>query len=115
VDEINRGRNIWRPVELKTRRELARAWLTWGLPDRCATNAKELAAKSSLLGKALSYNNPSATDAPAPAPPPMAPDTPASDAPAPGTPAVDAPKTDAPPTAAPTSDAPVSTSPPPGV
>ena len=87
VDEINRGRNIWRPVELKTRRELARAWLTWALPDRCASNAKELAASSSLLGKALKYNNPSATDAPAPPAPDPAPEAPAPASTAPSPPA----------------------------
>jgi hypothetical protein len=54
---------------MKTHRELARAWLTWALPDRCASNAKELAASSALLGQALKYNNPSAMDAPAPPPP----------------------------------------------
>lgn len=74
VEAINQGREIWRPAEMKTRRELARAWLSWALPDRCASNARELAAKSALLGKALSYNNPSATDAPAPPPPDPAPD-----------------------------------------
>jgi hypothetical protein len=77
VADIDQGRSIWRPAELKTRRELARAWLTWALPDRCATNAKELAVSSSLLGKALKYNNPSATDAPAPPAPEPAPDAPA--------------------------------------
>jgi hypothetical protein len=75
VAMINQGRGIWRPAEMKTRRELARAWLTWALPDRCAANARELTVRSSLLGKALKYNNPSATDAPAPPAPPMAPDT----------------------------------------
>lgn len=77
VEAINLGRSIWRPAELKTRRELARAWLSWALPDRCDSNARELSAKSALLGKALKYDNPSATDAPAPPAPPTA-DTPAS-------------------------------------
>lgn len=77
VEAINLGRSIWRPAELKTRRELARAWLSWALPDRCDSNARELSAKSALLGKALKYDNPSATDAPAPPPP-----TPAADEPA---------------------------------
>lgn len=76
IEAINIGRGIWRPAEMKTRRELARAWLTWALPDRCASNARELIAKSALLGKALSYNNPSATDAPAPPPPAPASDSP---------------------------------------
>jgi len=63
---IQLGQSIWRPAESKTRRELARAWLSWGLPDRCDSNARTLAAKASVLGKALSYNT-----APA-APPPVA-------------------------------------------
>jgi hypothetical protein len=75
VEAINQGRGIWRPAELKTQRELARAWLTWALPDRCDSNAKELAASSALLGQALKYNNPSAVDAPAPAAPEPAADT----------------------------------------
>jgi hypothetical protein len=50
------GRMIWSVVEAKTHRELARAWLTWGLPDRCDSVPRQLAARSLLLGKALSYN-----------------------------------------------------------
>ena len=69
VESINQGRAIWRPAEMKTHRELARAWLTWALPDRCASNAKALITKSALLGQALNYNNPSAMDAAAPPPP----------------------------------------------
>ena len=71
---INQGRAIWRPVEMQAKRKLADAWLTWTLPDRCDTNAKALIAKSAILGQALKYNAPSATDAPAPAPPDSAPD-----------------------------------------
>ena len=108
VEAINKGRSIWHPAEAKTRRELARAWLSWALPDRCDANARELTAKSALLGKALNYNNPSATDAPAPTdtPPPAA-DTPPppADAPAPASP---------PPEAAPTAP-PDSTPPPSGL
>jgi hypothetical protein len=73
------GRSIWAPAEQHTRRELARAWLSWALPDRCDSNARELKAKSDLLGQVLKYNVPSATSSPrapvsttdeAPAPPP---------------------------------------------
>jgi hypothetical protein len=64
---VKMGRAIWTPAEEKTRRELARAWLSWALPDRCDSNAHELAAKSALLGKALKYNTTSATDAAPPA------------------------------------------------
>jgi len=73
VQAISQGRAIWQPAEMKTRRELARAWLTWALPDRCASNAKELASSSALLGQALKYNNPSAMDAPSTPPPAQAP------------------------------------------
>jgi hypothetical protein len=64
---VSLGRGIWGPAETHTRRELARAWLSWALPDRCDTNARELAARSKLLGEALKYNGPSATESP-PAP-----------------------------------------------
>src|SRR5581483_5310853 len=53
---LRQGRSIWSIVETKTPRELARAWLTWGLPDRCDSVPRQLAAKSLLLGKALRYN-----------------------------------------------------------
>lgn len=72
VQAVKMGRAIWSPAEEKTRRELARAWLSWALPDRCDSNAHELAAKSALLGQVLKYNTTSATDAP-PAGPSSAP------------------------------------------
>ena len=72
---IKLGRSIWIPAEEKTHRELARAWLSWGLPDACDTRARQLAARSSVLGEALKFNNPDAAPAPAPdaATPPPAP------------------------------------------
>ncbi len=68
---IKGGRAIWSPVETKTNRELARAWLSWGLPDRCDSNARELAASSAVLGQALKYNAPE--EAPPPAETPATP------------------------------------------
>jgi hypothetical protein len=70
---ITQGQSIWRPAETKTRRELARAWLSWGMPDKCDSTARELAASSALLGKALTYNNAPGPDAPTTPPPPPAP------------------------------------------
>ena len=64
LDALHRGQAIWSVAETKSERELARAWLLWALPDRCASNAKELTARSLLLGRALKYN----ADAPAPTP-----------------------------------------------
>jgi hypothetical protein len=73
---IQQGRAIWSVAETKTSRELARAWLSWALPDRCDSNARELTQRSILFGKALNYNNaptpPPQTD-PAPSTPPPTP------------------------------------------
>ena len=72
---------------------LAQMWMSWSPPGDCEKRAKTLELKSSILGKALSYNNAAATtptpaaETPAPAaeaPPAPAPETPA---PAPETPA----------------------------
>lgn len=83
VAALELGRSIWRPVEEKSRRELARAWLSWGLPDRCDSNARTLSAKSALLGQALKYNETSATEAPPTTQSPAPTLTPADPAPTP--------------------------------
>ncbi|HEX7759055.1 MAG TPA: hypothetical protein VF459_06115, partial [Caulobacteraceae bacterium] len=62
---IRAGQAIWRPAEARTRRELARAWMSWGMPDQCDVNAKALLARSTVLGKALSFNNAKAANRPA--------------------------------------------------
>jgi hypothetical protein len=64
-EAVKTGRAIWAPAEGKTERELARAWLTWGLPDKCDSTARQLAASSALLGQALKYNAGDETPAPA--------------------------------------------------
>jgi len=66
VSAMRRGREIWSLAEAKTSRELARAWLSWDLPDRCDSNARELATRSIILGKALKYNANDKTALPAP-------------------------------------------------
>ncbi len=80
VDAVKKGRSIWGPAETKTNRELARAWLSWGLPDKCDSTARNLTANAAVLGAALKYNTPApeaprATPAPADATPPTAPPT----------------------------------------
>jgi hypothetical protein len=57
VAAMRQGEGIWAVAEAKTHRELARAWLSWAMPDRCDSNARELIKRSAILGKALSYNN----------------------------------------------------------
>lgn len=70
VVALKQGRAIWSVAETKPRRELARAWMLWALPDRCDSNAKELTQRSLLFGRALNYNNaPAQTPAPPPAQP----------------------------------------------
>jgi hypothetical protein len=84
ADALKHGQAIWSPAETKTHRELARAWLSWALPDRCDSVARTLAANSALLGQALKYNTPPPQTPPAPDAAPPAPDVtpaPASDAP----------------------------------
>jgi hypothetical protein len=68
VDAVRAGRGIWAVAEQGTRRELARAWLSWAMPDRCDANARQLAANSALLGQVLKYNAAPSPDAP-PTPP----------------------------------------------
>jgi hypothetical protein len=105
---IKQGRAIWSVAESKPRRELARAWMLWALPDRCDSNAKELTQRSILFGKALNYNNqPAATPAPtdqapqtppsadAAAPPPAAAEPPAQASPTTDTNVPASPATDA--------------------
>ena len=77
TEAIKLGRGIWAPVEGKSQRELARAWLSWGLPDRCDSTAKSLIASSAVLGQALQYNVAPPPAAPAEAPPASAPPAPA--------------------------------------
>ncbi|MEO8812578.1 MAG: hypothetical protein ABI376_06680 [Caulobacteraceae bacterium] len=84
AEAIRQGQAIWHPAEEKPRRALARAWLSWALPDRCDTTARGLAARSALLGKALKYND-AAPAAPTPPenPAARAPEAPATQPPTP--------------------------------
>ena len=55
VAAIKLGRSVWAPVKSKTTRELARAWMTWALPDKCDATARDLASRSALLGQAMKH------------------------------------------------------------
>jgi hypothetical protein len=70
VAAMRQGRGIWSVVEAKTSRELARAWLSWALPDRCDSNARELATRSIVFGKVLKYNANDKSSPPPPGPEP---------------------------------------------
>ena len=87
VAAINMGRSIWDPAKAQPRRQLAHAWLMWGLPNRCESTAKALKTRATLLGQALAIGAPK-VDEPerhAPAPPPPEPVA----APAPANPSID--------------------------
>jgi hypothetical protein len=86
--QIKRGSAIWQGADSVDKARLAQMWMSWSPPGDCEKRAKTLELKSSILGKALSYNNAAATtptptaEAPAPvaetaAPPAPAPETPA--------------------------------------
>jgi len=90
VASMNDGRHIWSVAEAKQRRDLARAWMMWALPDRCDSNARELAQRSTLMGATLRYNQ----GGDAPAAPTPAPSAPAPDAAPPAAPDAAAPPAD---------------------
>ncbi len=75
VRAMNLGRSIWDPAKQQPRRQLAHAWLMWGLPNRCESTAKTLKTRATLLGQALAVGAPK-VDGPehteAPPPPPAA-------------------------------------------
>ena len=88
VAAIRKGEATWTGSKFADPKFLAREWMSWGLPDRCATTAQSLEAKSALLGQAISYNmqaetpaaeNPATEEAPA-EPAPEAAAEPAADA-----------------------------------
>ena len=111
VASMNDGRHIWSVAEAKPRRELARAWMMWALPDACDGNARELAQRSVLMGATLRYNHGDdagqGEQAPAPPQPAPAPDAAHDAAPAPDAAAPPASEAAAPPPAdQPPADAP---------
>lgn len=69
---IQKGRALWARAETQPRRQLARAWLYWGVPDQCDATAQALYQRSILAAPALAYNTtPAPTGAaPTPAAPP---------------------------------------------
>jgi len=74
VAAMNKGRSIWDPAKQQPRRQLAHAWLMWGLPNRCESTAKTLKSRATLLGQAMAVGAPKVDGpehrdvAPAPAP-----------------------------------------------
>jgi hypothetical protein len=85
--QVKRGQAVWQGSDTVDKARLAQMWMSWSPPGDCEKRAKALEMKSSILGKALNYNNAAsatkvetkpetsnpafdATPAPAPAPAP---------------------------------------------
>ncbi len=95
---VKKGRGIWQSGPGVTKARMAQEWMSWALPAKCVTTAKDLEARATLLGASFRGNAepeppPAPADAAAPAadaPAPEAPHTPVADvplAPPPETPA----------------------------
>jgi hypothetical protein len=67
---VAKGRDVWRATPDVTPARLAQAWMSWALPSRCETVAKQLQAKATLMGASFKVND---EPAPAAAPPTEAP------------------------------------------
>jgi len=98
--QVKRGQAIWQGADSIDKARLAQMWMSWSPPGDCEKRAKTLEMKSSILGKALNFNNaasapksetkpetsnpafdatpaPAAPSTPEPAPAPVAETTPA--------------------------------------
>jgi hypothetical protein len=68
---VTKGAEVWRMSASVTPARLAQEWMSWALPARCETTAKDLKAKATLMGGAFKANDepdpPPADAAPAPA------------------------------------------------
>ncbi|MET3664691.1 hypothetical protein [Caulobacter sp. 1776] len=84
--QVKRGAAIWQGAGSVDKARLAQMWMSWSPPSDCERRARTLETKSTILGKALSYNSVSATaSVPQPAPEAPAPAAPQPTAPQPTT------------------------------
>jgi hypothetical protein len=90
AEAVQKGRSIWLVSPGVTPARLAQEWMSWALPARCETTAKDLQAKATLLGASFKVNEEPAPDVaaspPADALLPNSAAAPAPDAPPPETP-----------------------------
>lgn len=85
---VQKGQSIWTAGPGVTPARMAQEWMSWALPARCETVAKDLQARATLMGASFKVNaDPDAAPADAPPPAPAdAPAPPADAAPPPETP-----------------------------
>jgi hypothetical protein len=91
---VIRGRAVWNAGPDVTKARMAQEWMSWTLPARCETTARDLEKRAVLMGPAFKVNEePPAAPAPADAAPAPAPtEPPSTDRPAEAAPAAEAPK-----------------------
>ncbi len=66
---VSKGHDMWTAGPDVTPARLAQAWMSWALPARCETIAKELQSNATLLGASLKVNDePDATPPADPSP-----------------------------------------------
>jgi hypothetical protein len=81
---VQKGRSIWDAGPTVTKARKAQEWMSWALPAKCETTAKDLEARATLLGASFRSAEPepaptadAAPPAPADSPPPAPAEAPA--------------------------------------
>jgi hypothetical protein len=74
---VAKGHEVWRTTPDVTPARLAQEWMSWALPARCETVARDLKAKATLMGGAFKVNDEPESPPPAEVAPATAPDVPA--------------------------------------
>ncbi len=55
--QVKRGQSVWQGADTVDKARLAQMWMSWSPPGDCEKRAKALETRSTILGKALNYNN----------------------------------------------------------
>jgi len=81
---VQQGRSVWKAGPDVTKARKAQEWMSWALPAKCETSAKDLETRATLLGASFRSTEPAPADAapPAPAAEAAPPAAPPADAPA---------------------------------
>jgi len=82
---VQQGRSVWKAGPEVTKARKAQEWMSWALPAKCESTAKDLEARATLLGASFRSTEPE------PAPTDAAPPAPTAEAPAEAAPPAAAP------------------------
>jgi hypothetical protein len=74
---VQQGRSVWQAGPEVTKARKAQEWMSWALPAKCETAARDLEARATLLGASFRSADPEAAPAPADAGPSAAAEKPA--------------------------------------